>query len=306
MPRWRSRWSPGRASGTKRERDDGAVVEPADARAVRLPGLVERTRSSRCTSGHLDLDALEDDARRARRRATSASSVASTSAPSATVPREASSKCSRKCSGVKCESAPRRTSTRVTRLAPSVARDRFDLAHEILHQRALVHQPPPRATRHEPARPPPRPPGVSPRRRRSAAPSIAEDDDARGQPARARARARSPRRRRTRGSTSGTTRAGTARRSRRSGAPCPGGAPDATASTSTAASAPSHASISAARLLVARRTSTPPARAAALGDREPDAVVAAQRVADADHDACAHRARPRRSRKCVAQEMHGS
>ena len=47
------------------------------------------------------------------------------------------------------------------------------------------------------------------------------------------------------------------------------------------------------------------ARANALGDREADGVVAAEGVADADHDR-PHSRSTSRSRKWVAQEMHGS
>jgi len=44
-----------------------------------------------------------------------------------------------------------------------------------------------------------------------------------------------------------------------------------------------------------------------LGDREPGAVVAAVRVADADdHATAAHRRSTSSVRKCVAHEMHGS
>ena len=66
----------------------------------------------------------------------------------------------------------------------------------------------------------------------------------------------------------------------------PASAPDATASTTTAVSAPSHASISRLGSCSQGTTSTPSGTPAVErgGHREPDAVVAAQPVADADHD----------------------
>ena len=88
----------------------------------------------------------------------------------------------------------------------------------------------------------------------------------------------------------------------------PAGAPDETVSTRTAASAPSHASISRLGSSSQETTSTPGGTAVAepLGDGNPRPVVAAQRVADPDHDGPRHFRSTWRSRKWVAHEMHGS
>ena len=84
----------------------------------------------------LDVDRLEHDALRLRLRSGRCEAPSRPSAPSATLPRAASSKCSRKCASVKCESAPRRTRIRVTRRAPAAAASRLDLPHQVLHQLA--------------------------------------------------------------------------------------------------------------------------------------------------------------------------
>src|SRR5262249_24760042 len=98
------------------ERHNRAVFEPAGAGAVVVPHLSEsgeRTDAHQPSTSTLSIrtPVAPGDSR-------SPSTTASTSAPSAGVARAASSKCSRKCSGVKCESAPSRTETRLTRAAP--------------------------------------------------------------------------------------------------------------------------------------------------------------------------------------------
>ena len=131
--------------GHEGQRDDAAVVDPAEARAAVVPDLVE---AGDCTDAHQDVPAVSASSistlsittSRARSAATSMSTTASTVAPSAIVPSDASTKCSRKCSGVKCESAPNRTLTCVTRSRALVGGDLFDLAHHVAHQRVLVHR----------------------------------------------------------------------------------------------------------------------------------------------------------------------
>ena len=85
----------------------------------------------------------------------------------------------------------------------------------------------------------------------------------------------------------------------------PGAAPDETASTSQSASAPSHASISAVGSPSRSSSSTPAGSVPCEAPRhlEPDGVVAAPGVADADD---LQRRSTSSFRKCVAHEMHGS
>ena len=118
----------------------------ARRRSIRARRLAPRLRSGRCAAR------------------------VSTSAPSASVPREASSKCSRKCAGVKCESAPRRTRIRVTRSAPSArARDSIVRIRSSISAFSCTRPPPP-ARPPRPARRRPRPRGSARRRPRSSLP----------------------------------------------------------------------------------------------------------------------------------------
>ena len=260
--------------GDEGERDDGAVVEPADARASRRPRPRRAARSSRGTSGlrpprsrarRPSRAGVVRRRRRARRR---------TAAPSASVPREASAKCSRKCSGVKCESAPSRTSTRVTRRAPSERPSRSISRDEVLHQRALVH---PASSQQLSATS-----GSTAAAHRRAEPVAGAErralDPVHEQPRRAAGRARAPSSIASPTPNACVERAEDAsreraRRSRRSGARVPGSAPDETASTTSARSAPSQASSS--RLGSCSQHDHVDARrhalANALGDREADA-----------------------------------
>ena len=205
----------------------------------RRPRPRRARRSSRGTSrrlrrlGHLDLDALEHDTARAFGRVTSSSRTASTSAPSAIVPRDASSKCSRKCSGVKWDSAPSRTRDARHALGAVRAGDLLDLPHQVVHQRLLVHgssssqaAPDPRAPPLRCARRPPRPPASALRPPRSRRPRRRRRRRAPGSRPSARASSiASPtpnawveERNARAGQRLG--------RSRRSGAPCPARAPE--------------------------------------------------------------------------------
>src|SRR5688572_20996937 len=81
-------------AGQKRERDHGAIVQPAGARATDVPDVDEPGDRA---------EAHQPASTSTASTSTSAPSPSSTStiAPSATVPAAASAKCARKCSGVK-------------------------------------------------------------------------------------------------------------------------------------------------------------------------------------------------------------
>ena len=109
----------GRASGT----NASGTTFPQPSRPVRAPPSSHASSSTSIEPRHIRPSprARGSRARPLARwdRSCSSSSTASTSAPSAIVPRDESRKCSRKCSGVKCDSAPSRTDTFVTPVAPS-------------------------------------------------------------------------------------------------------------------------------------------------------------------------------------------
>src|SRR5581483_10062239 len=128
----------------------------------------------------------------------------------------ASSKCSRKCSSVKCESTPSRTRTRVTRAPPET------LAISRIRSRISACSctaPPPPAPRPPPRRPPPPRAAIAPRRRPSFRPRPRSRRPPRAA-GRAPGRARPPPGRRGGGSSGGTALPAAPTRPRRAGAGC--------------------------------------------------------------------------------------
>src|SRR5512132_211147 len=93
------------------ECDRASVVEPAYACPCVIPNGVEDVNRSEAHQSGTSSSTVSNTTPAASGAVASSQSVASIVAPSARVPRAASSKCSRKCSAVKCESAPSRTWT---------------------------------------------------------------------------------------------------------------------------------------------------------------------------------------------------
>src|SRR5512133_3656990 len=96
------------------KRDDLAAAQPADPDLAVRPGLGEHVDRPQAHQAVSSSSTLSSRTPSAFGSVVLASSTASTTAPSAIVPREESRKCSPKCSGVKCESAPSRTEIFVT------------------------------------------------------------------------------------------------------------------------------------------------------------------------------------------------
>ena len=170
------------ASGT----NASGTILPQPSRPVRAPPSSQASSSTSIEPRHISPAPRPRRSRAPRparsERSRSSSSTASTTAPSAIVPRAESRKCSRKCSGVKCDSAPRRTDTFVTPVAPSDSATPRIRADQVAHQRLLVH--PASSSTSSTARSTPSCARAAELGSRAECLALdPEDDDARGQPA---------------------------------------------------------------------------------------------------------------------------